>query len=396
MIIKRKKLFPKTPNKIKLFPITVYLTAVAILAICGILVSIYLFVSHYRVYTDIGYSSFCAISKAINCDTVSQSPYSIFIGIPVSIWGILGYILLIVTLFLSFNAESQKISNLPTLFMMAMIFSAMSIFLGAVSAFKIHSYCLMCVVTYGINFIILYMIWLIKQRFEEKTWGALAKENFVFWKQNRNKTFRFYSPIILIIILLMVFIPDYWNITAVDPGRHDINTGITEDGDPWIGAETPELTIVEYSDYMCFQCKKMHFFLRNMITRYPNKIRLVHRHYPMDQKYNPVLKENLHPGSGVLSLIAIYAAKENNFWAVNDYLYDYSVNKAIYLRQITEATGLQLDHLKTGIHAPEILKKLQKDILSGMKANIIGTPSYIIDKKVYAGIIPPDILNSLE
>jgi len=396
LIIRRKKLFSKTPDKIKPFPIKVYLTAVGILAVCGILVSIYLFVSHYRVYTDIGYSSFCAISKAINCDTVSQSPYSIFIGIPVSIWGILGYILLLVTLFLSFNPKSQKISNLPTLFMTAMVFSAMSIFLGAVSAFKIHSYCLMCVVTYAINFILLYMIWLIKQRFEKKTWGALAKENFVFWKQNRNKAFRFYSPIILIILLLIVFLPDYWNITATDSGRQDIKTGITEDGDPWIGAETPELTIIEYSDYMCFQCKKMHFFLRNLITRYPNKIRLVHRHYPMDQKYNPVLKEDLHPGSGVLSLIAVYAARENKFWAVNDYLYDYSVNKAIYLRQIAEGSGLHLDHLKTGIHAPEIIKKLKKDILSGMKANIIGTPSYIIDKKLYAGQIPPEILKSLE
>jgi protein-disulfide isomerase len=116
----------------------------------------------------------------------------------------------------------------------------------------------------------------------------------------------------------------------------------------------------------------------------------------MDQKYNPILKEDLHPGSGVLSLIAIYAARDNKFWAINDYLYDYSVNKAIYLREIAEESGLHLDHLKTGIHAPEILKKLQKDILSGMKANIIGTPSYIIDKKVYAGIIPPDILNSLK
>ncbi|MBU3949567.1 MAG: hypothetical protein KJ826_15285 [Proteobacteria bacterium] len=42
-------------------------------------------------YTDIGYESFCAISKAINCDTVSQSPYSVFLGVPLAIWGVAGY-----------------------------------------------------------------------------------------------------------------------------------------------------------------------------------------------------------------------------------------------------------------------------------------------------------------
>jgi len=59
-------------------PFSVYFWTVTFLAMAGLAVSVYLTVSHYRVYTDISYSSFCAISKAINCDTVSQSSYSIW------------------------------------------------------------------------------------------------------------------------------------------------------------------------------------------------------------------------------------------------------------------------------------------------------------------------------
>jgi len=67
------------------FPL--YFWTVAALAMAGVLDSIYLLISHYRVYTDIAYESFYAIPRSINCDTVSQSPYSIFIGIPVPVCG---------------------------------------------------------------------------------------------------------------------------------------------------------------------------------------------------------------------------------------------------------------------------------------------------------------------
>jgi len=374
----------------------IYLGFVSLLTICGILISLYLSISHYRVYTDIGYSSFCAISKAINCDTVSQSPYSIFLGLPVAIWGIIGYFILLITLFLSFDVKSKKISNFPTLFFIGLVFSFISVLFGAISAFKIHSYCIMCIVTYGINFMLLYTIWLTKQRFKRNSWWSLVFEDMTFWKNQRNKAFKYFSPIIIITLLLIIFFPHYWSTTFTDPVSWQLKTGITEDGDPWIGAENPGLTIIEYTDYMCFQCKKMHFFLKNLIATYPDKIKLVHKHFPMDQKYNPNLKENLHPGSGILSLIAIYAAKENKFWEINDYLYHYTIDKAIYLNQIAQESGLDLPRLKKGVYDPETLKKLQGNILSGIINNISGTPSYIIDNKIYAGQIPSDILNSIK
>ncbi len=386
----------KESDKIKPFPIYVYFSVIVILALCGVVVSGYLAVSHYRVYTDIDYSSFCAISKAINCDTVSQSPYSIFFNIPVPIWGVLGYIFLLVTLILSFDIKSKKITVFHTLSFIGILFSVISIILGILSAVKIHSYCLMCIVTYGINFMLLYVIWLMKQRFETKSWKVAITENIVFWKSNKAKAFKYYSPLIVFTVALMIFIPSYWNLSHTDAGKQIANRGFTQDGNPWIGAQNPELTIIEYADYMCFQCKKMHFFLRNLISMYPGKIRLVHKQFPMDKKFNPIIKKDFHSGAGILSLIAIYAIKENKFWELNDYLYNYNVDKgAIYLRQIALETGLNLDVLKTGIHEPEIKQKLKKNILSGLRRNISGTPSYVINNKVYTGQIPSDILNAI-
>jgi uncharacterized membrane protein len=82
------------------FPFPAYFGTVVILAFGGLSASIYLSINHYRNYTDIGYKSFCAISRAINCDTVSQSTYSIFLGVPVAVWGVIGHIFFL--LFLPF------------------------------------------------------------------------------------------------------------------------------------------------------------------------------------------------------------------------------------------------------------------------------------------------------
>jgi uncharacterized membrane protein len=78
-------------NPVIPLPFPVYFWTVVVLTGLGLADAVYLSISHYRVYTDIGFASFCAISRAINCDTVSQSPYSILWGAPVPVWGIFGY-----------------------------------------------------------------------------------------------------------------------------------------------------------------------------------------------------------------------------------------------------------------------------------------------------------------
>ncbi len=59
----------KKEEAIKPLPFPVYYWTVVSLSIFGIANSIYLSISHFHVYTDIGYRSFCAITRVINYDT---------------------------------------------------------------------------------------------------------------------------------------------------------------------------------------------------------------------------------------------------------------------------------------------------------------------------------------
>ena len=151
----------KTKN-ITALPFPVYFWTVAFLTTAGLADSIYLAISHYRVYTDVAYSSFCAISKAINCDTVSQSSYSIFLNVPVPVWGIVGYTFFLLFLPFAWKTEDQHQRIWPLLFLLSLAFSIYSVILALISTFYVGSYCLMCVLSYGINFLLLYFSWLIR------------------------------------------------------------------------------------------------------------------------------------------------------------------------------------------------------------------------------------------
>lgn len=370
----------------------VYVGMVLALALIGFADSIYLAVSHHRVYVDIGYRSFCAITKSVNCDTVSQSPYAVFLGMPVAVWGIFGYMLILALMAISGFEHGPRKRMWPSIFFVSLTYSLFSVIFAGISTFLIKSYCLMCILTYAINFFLLYYAWLINKRFGSGGFLAGLGKDLHLITHNRAKTAVILLPFLSIWILVWGLFPDYWTFKP-DIASPEIASGITSEGEPWIGATEPSLTIIEYADYRCFQCRKMHFYLRELISRNPDSIRLVHRHFPMDQKFNPLLKEQVHAGSGRMALLALYAASQGRFWQMNDLLFSLREEyKHINMKELSKKSGLATKDLARMVGHPLLVQKLRKDIQDGLSLGIEGTPAYVIDGNVYKAQIPPEIL----
>ncbi len=385
-----------TDTAAKPLPYSWYLLPVVLLVLLGITDTGYLALSHYRNYTDIGYSSFCALSKAINCDTVSQSPWSVLLGLPVAIWGLFGYILygLLVLTVLKITDKSRHIWSL--LLLLAISYSCAAIYFGYISAVKIHSYCILCILSYAISFSLFLSAWIIRRRFDQTPFPhSLARAiSYLFHKT----FFKIALPVFLIVLVgVTLFLPPYWTYT-MPPLSKDVATGITKDFHPWIGAENPILTIEEYSDYQCFQCYKMHFMLRRLIARYPDKIRLIHRHYPMDNTVNEIIVPTpFHVGAGKMAMMAIYAALRGKFWEANDALFALGRDKKPFnTKTLSERIGIPPGELAMATRDTTIRLILQSDIRQGMKLEITGTPSFVIDNHVYAGSIPVEILDRIK
>ena len=73
---------------------------IAILAIIGLVLTIELSFIFFKVNFNEQYSaSFCSVNNLIDCDGVAKTGYSMFLGIPLALWGLFYYLL---TLFLNF------------------------------------------------------------------------------------------------------------------------------------------------------------------------------------------------------------------------------------------------------------------------------------------------------
>jgi protein-disulfide isomerase/uncharacterized membrane protein len=385
----------KNNDPIHPFPYDVYFWTVVVLAAAGLADSIYLSISHYRVYTDIAYESLCAISRSINCDTVSQSPYSIILGVPVPVWGVIGYTLFLILLSFARTAAANRKRMWSFLFCIALLYSIYSLILAAISSFIIHSYCIMCIVSYGINFLLLYYTWLIRRRFDRTGFWRSLREDFRFIVQYRQRFLAALTPFAGAVIILWVVFPVYWYFTPPVLSS-EVPTGVTADGHPRIGSENAELEITEFADYMCFQCNKMHYYLRKLMARYPGKIKIIHRHFPMDHRVNPLVKRPVHQGSGILALFAIYAATQGKFWQMNDLLFSVAREmEQIDTRFLAESAGLDARELSRSLNDPQIWQNLRDDMTAGFKIGVTGTPTFVIDGEVYHGMIPLEILTKI-
>lgn len=377
------------------FSSTVYRGIVALLAVGGMIAALQLAISHYRNFNDIGYQSFCAISRALNCDTVSQSLYAIFWDVPVAIWGAFGYLLFLLSAFF-FSEKTKMNRGWSSLFLLSSLFSLVSIRLAIVSSVYIHSYCLMCMVTYAINFALLFFCGLAVKRFGPRTWMASFRADWSHVKTASRESLYAGMAVAMVTVGLHLFYPNYWHYNALPLDTSGMHHGVTEDGSPWIGAQDPRLTITEFTDYFCFQCGKMHSYLRQLIDKYPDRIRLIHRHFPLDRQVNPVIKETLHPNSGLVSLFAIYAEQSGHFWQVNDRLFrDAREKKTIAFGDIAKETGLDLSTFQDQLSTKVLGSKLIADIKLAAELGVTGTPTYLIDGKIYTGTIPETILSRI-
>ena len=175
-----------------------------------------------------------------------------------------------------------------------------------------------------------------------------------------------------------------------------VETGLTETGEPWIGAAEPKLIIEEFIDYQCFQCRKSHFFFRRLLSTHPDKIRIVHRHFPMDDRVNPLVKEPYHRGSGKMAIIAIAAGEFDKFWEANDFLFARAnISETVTIDAIAEALEVDERALLNATQLPSVIKRLEKDLVHGIKSGVTGTPTFMIGGQLYVERIPPEIFKEL-
>ncbi|MER6948861.1 Na+/H+ antiporter NhaA [Nonomuraea sp. NPDC000554] len=137
------------------------------------------------------------------------------------------------------------------------------------------------------------------------------------------------------------------------------------------GPADAKVTLVEYGDFECPFCGRLHPILDELRERHP-ELRTVFRHYPL---------RTLHPRAVPAALVAEAASDQGRFWEMHDILFDNQ-------RFLTDADlahySAELD-VEPWTEVREHRRRVARDEESGMASGVRGTPTLFLNGRRYQG-----------
>jgi protein-disulfide isomerase/uncharacterized membrane protein len=365
------------------------------LALVGLLLSIELTRIHYRVHTDPSYHALCDAGGKVRCGSVALSPDSVVLGAPVSVWGFWAYVLILVlTLWGGRRAEGGRGGNASLLLLLSFLSCLASLRLAWVSLVKIDAVCVYCTGLHLVNAALLLVSAVQVERRGVGLVRVIRADGRVLRENSRTLG-------ILLLLGLTALLgtslgwPRYWVMPRLESGV--LATGVTADGEPWIGAVHPTVTIVEYSDYECPYCRLEHRRVRALVARHPDRVRLVHRHFPLDTRCHPGLKRPFHEHACQFALFAACAARQGLFWEANDALIfalEQRRPERVRLEDLAVRIGLEAGLLRRCGEEGKAGEVVAADIREGIARGVTGTPTYWVNGERQEGTISPAVLRS--
>ena len=149
---------------------------------------------------------------------------------------------------------------------------------------------------------------------------------------------------------------------------------------PSRGAADALVTIVEFEDFQCPFCKKAQDTLQQVLLRYKDKVRVVHRDFPL---------QSLHPASWKAHEAGRCAEGQGKFWEYRDLLYK-NAPAANPEQLIAYASQLGLDStdFRKCLDSSKFKAVVQRDEGEANRLGIQGTPAFFINGQLLSGAQP--------
>jgi protein-disulfide isomerase len=137
-----------------------------------------------------------------------------------------------------------------------------------------------------------------------------------------------------------------------------------------LGADRPELTLIEFGDFGCPHCFASWRPIESLLDRYQG-LRLVWRHFPDPQ---------LHPGADLAAELSELAAVDGKFWEAHSQLL---AGREFFtvegLLEVAGNLGLDPAAAEGALRDRTYRKPVAEDIADGERVGVHGTPTFFVD-----------------
>ena len=153
---------------------------------------------------------------------------------------------------------------------------------------------------------------------------------------------------------------------------------------PFMGSDKPKVTIIEFFDYNCGYCKKSLDAITELL-RSEFDLKVSFREYPI-----------LSPSSRTAAKAALAARKQGKYFALHSALMSMQGNlNEDKIFQAASNLKIDINKLKKDMNNIDIENILQENEDLARKLNIRGTPTFIINGKLYAGALELNKLKTI-
>jgi protein-disulfide isomerase len=351
------------------------------LAAAGLALSALLVRQHASAHA--GLASACNISEFVNCDRVATSAWSTFLGLPVAVWGLFGYGLMLLLSGFGLSARRPH-ATWPAgfLFAAAAVASALAVTLALISELKIGALCLYCAGTWLVSFALLAAAW---RACRPDGVGASLRADLALLRARPGRSVAFAIAAVALVALAARAQPRYWERPAAAAVPSPVAAPVAAPPPP-----SGPPVVFEFSDYECPFCAKAHDALKALLATRPD-VTLVKRHFPLDSSCNPVMKRPMHPQACALARAAICAEQQGRLTEMDDALFGNQQAKRP-LEELAAELGLDAARFRACLMDPETTRRLSSDIATGIQIGLAATPTYVVNGVQYTGTLPATAL----
>lgn len=136
------------------------------------------------------------------------------------------------------------------------------------------------------------------------------------------------------------------------------------------GNPQAKVTLIEFSDFQCPACLAAKPYVDAVVAKYPNDLRFVYRHFPLDQ----------HPQAIPAALGAEAAKQQGKFWEMYDALFanQAELSEETIVR-LAQNLGLGMDAFNQDRKSATIAAIVEKDRADGTSFAINSTPTFFLN-----------------
>ncbi|GIX41672.1 MAG: protein disulfide-isomerase [Leptospiraceae bacterium] len=381
-----------------------------IISFIGIVLSILLVCKH--VFPEICSSSLgCTIEGVDGCKELAESDYSKIFGIPIAYLGLIYYIFLALLFGISYFKEQEgnpQINHTRILLLFyATIFGIIfDSILGYINFTKLIVPCLLCVYTYFITLALFVISLVLKNRNKpEENYFTLLQQGLtifgiaiiiatlilgIYYIKAKSYKTEIVEGELLPPEKVQEYLRDFYALKSVQLSTEGIKT---IEGNP-----EGYIVIHKFADFLCPHCLHTTYILKKALERWPGRIVIYYRQFPLDSTCNPDIKAPPRKPYGDWrcngSQAAVCAGEYPQFPEFYHELFSLQEQQLPIdleqLERISNNVGIPWNKLYACMTSPIAQRRINRDVQDAKSIEIDSTPTIVVNNKLVSRGTPDE------